>query len=245
MMLKFITTLTVFFVLMAVIPGCKTLNNDFKKERIVVNNKNREYFIHFPNKAKDAKPAKVLFFLHGLLNPKEVFSQFSQIIQAVEHLDSVMVVFPIGLKQAFALHPDMLGWTPGHFKDNVLFLESIIAQLKKDYKTNEIVVIGGGFSNGAYFLSQILQSEYSRLFFGFWLQGGGNPQPLPPHFIKKKVFLEVGSLDSGNIRSVRELKSHLLQHGWQEGHNFFYMEFDEGHRLYLKNIERILNDLAL
>ena len=117
--------------------------------------------------------------------------------------------------------------------------------MKKEYKIQEAAVIGGGFSNGAYFLSQILQSEDSHLFSGFWLQGGGTSQPLQPYLIRKKVFLEVGRSDSGNIRSVRELKSHLLQHGWQEGSNFFYMEFDEGHHLYLKNIKSILSHLEL
>ena len=206
---------------MVMVTSCENLNKNIKREKIILNEKKREYLIYLPNPTKDLKPTKVLFFLHGLLNPKEVSSQFLQIVQAVKHLDSLMVVFPIGLKKAFALHPDMLGWTPSYFRDNVLFLESIITQLKKEYKIQEAAVIGGGFSNGAYFLSQILQSEDSHLFSGFWLQGGGTSQPLQPYLIRKKVFLEVGRSDSGNIRSVRELKSHLLQHGWQEGSNFF------------------------
>lgn len=232
------------FIFIVALSGCeKSIDNVFEKREIFVKELTREYLVYIPQKPGNAKPLKVLVFLHGLISPEEIFPQFLQIIQAVKHLDSVMVVFPIGLENAFPLHPDMLGWTPGCFDNNVLFLEQLLAQLNKDYKINASKVVAGGFSNGAYFLSQILQSDNSRLFSGFWLQGGGNPQPLTSCFIRKKVFLEVGRLDTGNLQSVRELKSHLLKHGWEEGRNFVYVELDIGHHLYLKNIATVLENL--
>ena len=113
----------------------------------------------------------------------------------------------------------------------------MIAELKKDYEITN--VLAGGFSNGAYFLSQILQSKDADIFSGFWLQGGGNPYPLTPHLVKKKVFLEVGCLDTGNRESVRELKTHLLQNGWQEDDTLFYVEWNQGHQLHVKHIEEV------
>ena len=74
---------------MVMVTSCENLNKNIKREKIILNEKKREYLIYFPNPTKDLKPTKVLFFLHGLLNPKEVSSQFLQIVQAVKYLDSL------------------------------------------------------------------------------------------------------------------------------------------------------------
>lgn len=183
--------------------------------------------------------------MHGLIKPGEESFQFLQILKAIKNLDSLIIVFPLGLEGAFSYHSDMLGWTPKYFDDNKLFLKKIIANLEKDYGINTANVIAGGFSNGAYFLSQILQSKDAEIFSGFWLQGGGNAYVLEPNLVKRKVFLEVGCLDTGNVESVRELKSHLLQYGWKENKNLFYTELNQDHQLHINDIEKILMILEI
>ena len=52
-------------------------------------------------------------------------------MKAIENLDSLIVVFSLGLEGAFSYHSDMLGWTPKYFDENKLFLKKIIASLEK------------------------------------------------------------------------------------------------------------------
>lgn len=180
----------------------------------------------------------VLIYFHGLQSSRFNTNSWETIAETVLEYD-ILPIFPLGDRGLFPNKPQMFAWGPKQFNDNLEVLDQLISYLYKTYDlTLSSPIVLAGFSNGAYFLSQVLQNSRNLPgVVGYWLQGGGGPvsqinrSPLP------KVYLEVGKYDEYHFQSVQGEKRKLEKIFYKEEDKarFLYLEFDGGHEFWLNN----------
>lgn len=96
--------------------------------------------------------------------------------------------------------------------------------MKRQYSIKKVFL--AGFSNGAFFISKLIQTEKELPFDGFYMRGGGCVEEggnMTHHY---PVVLEVGLFDIYHFSCVRKLRDHLIRHGWK---NLRYNETFDGH----------------
>lgn len=234
---------TLFF---SLIHGYIFADNDkcaLKKHTLNVDGRSYRFYMQSPLSIKTGKELMVLVFLHGLGDETTIAAQRDLIANACSKKEDVVLVCPIGSKGAFKKFPGLYGWTPDGHNEHIVFLRALNKTLKKDFNLEKSHFIGFGFSNGAYFLSNILVKSDSDLFDAYWMQGGGNPVPAISSLIKKKAVLEVSLEDVGNKNSVYLLKDHLLNLGWELNCNLMFNSVGGKHSINLEHLDQVLHFL--
>lgn len=115
----------------------------------------REYFVHAPSSYNSNIPAPLIIHLHGGGGSAEGAMEYSRMNKTADR-HGFLVVYPQGTG------PKIVGKTIGTWNagkccgaamqkkvDDVGFIRSMIAQLKKDYNVNPKMIYATGLSNGA------------------------------------------------------------------------------------------------
>lgn len=212
------------------------------QKKMLVSGEEREYFVS-RKESGDRDDCDVLIFFHGLESERKIsrntWEKFLEMEKQVRG-KNVILVFPVGCEGAFPSKLDHLAWEPALFEKNVSFLDHLIEKIKEEYEVGSILI--GGFSNGAYFASRLLNERDQNDVKGYWLQGGGH-NITKERISGKKVVLEVGVSDPWHFDIVRAVRSSLCQKGWIERKDLLYHELDGGHVLNLSFLDENLNFL--
>ncbi len=152
---------------------------------------------------------------------------------------NILSIFPVGLVDSLPSQPNSLGWTPNTFEKNVCFVSHIIEETRKTSKIGSVII--GGFSNGAYFVSELLNKQVPESFTGYWMQGGGYPIRENDDSKKERIAIEIGVLDKWHFEHIQAISLNLKDKGWIEGENLHYRELNVGHVLNLSNLDTHLD----
>lgn len=213
------------------------------KKNIRIQDQDREFYISRVSKYTCTN--HLLISLHGLEQNRKIsastFMKFNQLGQKLTKRN-LLAVFPIGLPGCFPKQEMSLAWLPLSMNRNLLFLHKLIEHLRGLHKFEKIFLFG--FSNGAYFASEILQvDECHHYFDGFWIQGGSSEIQTTSKNRKSKIVLEVGKFDVWNYPSVKSTKKNLITCGWKLGDNLVYRELKLAHRMDFSYLDENLSFL--
>ncbi len=212
------------------------------KKKIIINGFSRYYYISNKDLVR-SDSSNVLIFFHGLENEdkisKNTFQIFNEMEKKAENTNLVLI-FPIGIKGAFPNNKELLAWGPDEKEKNVNFVNQLADELKNEYSVNALLI--GGFSNGAYFATDLLNSD-NETFQGYWLQAGGSNKKINSNLVKSKIVLEVGLKDPWHLKSMRNLKKQLIENGWILNKNLIYRELDFSHNLDISYFDENMNFL--
>jgi poly(3-hydroxybutyrate) depolymerase len=210
------------------------------KKNLRIQGQDREFYIS--HISKHSCTNYLFISLHGLEQNGEIsastFVKFNQLGHELTKCN-LLAVFPIGLQGCFPKQEMSLAWYPLSRNRNFFFLQKLIEHLKGSHKIEKTFLFG--FSNGAYFASEILQSDECHHYFdGFWIQGGSSEIQATLKNRRSKIVLEVGEFDAWNHAAVKSAKKNLVAYGWKLGDNFVYRELKLDHTMDFSYLEENL-----
>lgn len=223
-----------FAIVLAVLIGSMLIlkRKPFLKKTITLDHGSRYFFI--PRK-HPKHIQKVLIYFHGLQSVPINMESWERIAKNVMSYN-VFPIFPVGLEGAFSKESESIAWSPGKFEENNQFVEKLIEYVNTISSSPPSIVLTG-FSNGAYFLSKIMQRSHLPII-GYWLQGG--IEPIEPNCsLYQKICLEVGEGDIDHLKWIRSQKAILQDICDYNKNSFLYIEFKGGHEFWLENFSQI------
>lgn len=136
----------------------------FSKESLTVNKIDRAYTMVAPKSVEPAKPAPLVFALHGLGDSKELMSFYSQLDKLAERR-GFLLVYPDARHKMWPLLPKLAG-------NDLAFIDALYDRVTTDYNVDLDRVYLIGMSNGAYF-SHLVARERPGKFAAIAAHSGG------------------------------------------------------------------------
>ena len=200
----------------------------------------REY-LYFESREGASTCQVFLIFLHGLQQCREGMFQGLEPLRQLANRKGIELIAPLGLKGSFRDDLPSFAWHPGDFDEHVSLIEAIISSLRS--KNPDAKIILAGFSNGAFFLSDLIR-EREVLCDGFWLSCGGyRGEVKAPMHVNQKIVLEVGKEDHFHLEAVRFFRDDLITLGWELERTLFYHEHSGGHWMDLESFSEKMSFL--
>ncbi|KAH7091532.1 Alpha/Beta hydrolase protein [Paraphoma chrysanthemicola] len=132
-------------------PGGASQNLTISSKSVIGNTTERRYIVHLPTNfaASNAKPAPLIFALHGQLQPAWSMESVTQLSQPEFNKDHV-VVYPLGLD----VQDPGIQWLsdpaapPSSVLDDRIFISELLAHLTSTLCIDESRIYATGVSNG-------------------------------------------------------------------------------------------------
>ncbi len=149
------------FLFLLLFTSCNKCKSFKERYTTIVDNDERDYYLHVPGNYNKNNPAPVVFMLHGIGGTGEdAYNRYGW--KEVGDAEGILTVFPTSWKHCIIEAGDTLTTTrwnvyEGYFRycdgemprDDVKFLRQVLTELRANYNVDTTRVYLVGFSNGA------------------------------------------------------------------------------------------------
>jgi polyhydroxybutyrate depolymerase len=123
------------------------------RESIVVDGRERVYYIHLPQMYDGSEPTPLLLAFHMRLGTAWMMREITQFNRVADR-EGFIVVYPEGSGRSWADGSQRYGADKAGV-DDVRFVEALLARLEERYSVDADRVYAAGFSNGGFFAQRL------------------------------------------------------------------------------------------